>query len=226
MTAAHGPLLIGMRIKIATAPLVRAGGIEQMRNIRSLDPGPGYTIEEFEWLIDAEEIFSLLVEMSGDTSLYDMGPGYPCRWDRADGSPITYLDRRTVKVAENLGYLEARVARLNERIEIDIFVPTEKGRQLAEQREGRTPCIDESVWVIAVERPDEKTDYFLYFGSVAPEPEDVTGMPAGPVRYEVVGPGWSWRIPPRVLGLTAKHLTTLALAPLSHAELRSHAYSG
>jgi hypothetical protein len=129
-------------------------------------------------------------------------------------------------VAESLGYLEARAARLNERTEIDIFVPTAKGRQLADQREGRTPCIDESVWVIAVERPAEKVDYFLYFGSASPEPEDVTGIAATRVRFEVVGPAWSWRIPPRMLGMTAKQLTALAHAPLSHAELRTQALGG
>ena len=193
-----------------------------MRNITSLEAGPEYSCEEFEWLVDAKEIYSLLVEMTADTSLYDMGPGSPCRWDRADGTPITYIDRKIVKVTETLGYLEARAARLNERTEIDIFVPTDKGRQLAEQREGRTPCIDESVWVIAVERPDERPDYFLYFGSVGPEPEDVTGMAAPRVNFEVIGPAWSWRIPPRMIGLNAKQLTALAHSPLSHAELRTH----
>jgi hypothetical protein len=197
-----------------------------MRNIASLDAGPEYSREEFDWLIDTKEIYSLLVEITTDTSLYDMGPGYPCRWDRADGTPITYLDRRIVKVTESLGYLEARPARLNERIEVDIFVPTEKGRQLAEQREGRTPCTDEWVWVIVATRPGERPDYFLYFGSVDPEPEDVTGLAAPRVTFEVVGPAWSWRIPPRMLGLTAKQITALVHAPLSHAELRTHAPIG
>ena len=197
-----------------------------MRNITSLNAGPEYSHEEFEWLVDTKEIFSLLVEMTAETSLYDVGPGAPCRWDRADGTPITYIDRRIVKVTESLGYIEARAARLNERTEIDIFVPTAKGRLLADQREGRTPCVDESVWVIAVERPAEKPDYFLYFGSVEPEPEDVTGMALPRVRFEVVGPAWSWRIPPRMLGLTARQLTALAHAPLSHAEVRTLALRG
>ena len=197
-----------------------------MRNITSLDPGPGYDEEEFEWLIDAEEMFSLLVDLTSETTLYDLGPGRHCRWDRADGSPITYLDRGVVKIAEHLGYLAAQAGRLNQRFEIDIFVPADKGRQLAEQREGRTPCIDESVWTIAVERPGAKPDYFLYFGSLEPEPEDVTGVSAPDVHFRVIGPGWSWRIPPSMLGLTTKQVTALAHAPLSHAELRSHAGAG
>jgi len=193
-----------------------------MRNITSLDPGPGYAETEFEWLIDAHEMFSLLVELTSDATLYDLGPERPCHWDRADGTTITYPDRGAVKIAEHLGYLEARVGRLNERAEVDIFVPTAKGRQLAEQREGRTPRIDESVWAIVVERPDAKPDYFVYFGSRDPEPEDVTGLSGADVRFRAIGPGQSWRVPPQMLGLTAKQVTALEHAPLSHPELRSH----
>lgn len=197
-----------------------------MRNITSLDPGPGYSRGEFEWLVDADAMFSLLVELTSDSTLYDLGLGLPCRWDRADGTPITYPDRETVKIAEHLGYLEAQAGRLNERVEIDIFVPTEKGRQLAEQREGRTPCTDESVWTIVVERPEARPGYFVYFGRVDPEPEEVTGLFDADVRFRVIGPGWSWRILPSMLGLTKEQVTALGHAPLSHAELRTYDDAG
>lgn len=197
-----------------------------MRNITNLDDGPEYADAELEWLVDAWELFSILVQLTSDTTLYDLGPGHPCRWDRADGTTITHPARRAVKIAEHLGYLEPKVARLNERVEIDIFVPTEKGRRLAEHREGRLPSIDEFVWVVVVEPLGGRPDYFLYFGGRAPEHEDVTGVSLAGGVSRTNGPSRSWRVPPRMLGLTTKQITTLEHAPLSHSELRRQAHSG
>jgi len=144
---------------------------------------------------DAYDICEIIASLDDGATLIDFGPEKSyCGWYREDGSPISWPDRRTVKVMEHIKYISPeRVTGTRGRPALR-YVLTDKARRFLASRGGRLPQGNENFYTILDKRSGD-TEVYIYVGKTAPSPREVVEGVVEDTddRVEVHGPhDWNY----------------------------------
>lgn len=171
---------------------------------------------EIEAATDADDVCQIIASLDDGATLIDFGPERSyCGWYREDGSPISWPDRRTVKVMEHIKYISPeRVTGTRGRPALR-YELTDKARRFLASRDNRLPQGGENFYTV-LDKRSGGTEVYIYVGETAPSPREVMEGAGGGQddRVEVLGPhNWDY-VYADAYGLSREEVKRLEAQPI------------